>query len=408
MSIVGRRRAVCLILDGCGVGDLAGGAGPPNTLDSIERVAGRPCLPALDSLGLGAVRAMARSAHVERASSDGPAPGGAGRARTAYAGADTYLGHQELMGTIPGAPLRSTLDELGDGLVRALAGQGVHAHWTPAGDGRVLTVGDVVIHDNIEAARGVNINVTASLDEVDFDEVLAIGQAVRQATKVARVIAVGGRGYRRADVLAHVRRHDQGHIGVDTPTLGVYDANYRVRHLGYPVDASKQAPSLAKQAGLRVALLGKAADVVSCPSPDLIDPVIDTDSVFDKTMEALEAFTCGLIVVNVQETDLAGHEQDPARYRRVLERVDERLAALLGRLTSDDLLIVSADHGNDPDIGSSQHTREFVPVLVHGPDAGRRHVDTRDTLADVAATLCDWLSLPQPQDGTAILPAAVT
>jgi phosphopentomutase len=131
-----------------------------------------------------------------------------------------------------------------------------------------------------------------------------------------------------------------------------------------------------------------------------VDTVVDTDGVFDRAVEALERFPAGLVVMNIQETDLAGHEQDPARYRSVLERVDRRLSDLRSRLTPDDLLVISADHGNDPSIGSSQHTREFVPVLMSGVD--RRDVGTRETLADVGATLCEWLQLPLPQDGTPI------
>jgi phosphopentomutase len=310
------------------------------------------------------------------------------------------------MGTIPETPRRVTLDELGDPLVDALSAQGVHAQWTSVPDGRVLTVNDVVIHDNVEAARGVNINVTASLDEVDFDKILAIGEAVRQVTKVGRIIVVGGRGYGRDDILGHVRRHEQGHIGVDTPALGVYDEHYRVRHLGYPVDTARQAPSLAKQAGLQVALLGKAADVVTCAGADLLDPVIGTDGVFDRAIEALDRFVSGVVVLNIQETDLAGHEQDATRYHDVLERVDYRLTSMLDGLTDDDLLIVSADHGNDPGAGSSQHTREFVPVLVYGAKAGTLRLGTRTTLADVGASMCEWLRLPAPQDGSPMLARA--
>ncbi len=400
-----RKRAICLVLDGCGVGNMDGGTESPNTVASVERIAGGLNVPTLDALGFRAAQALAYPPQIRRFDNSSRAPGGAGRSRTAYVGADTYLGHQELMGTIPDAPERITLDELGDQLVGALGKKGVRAQWAPAADGRVLTVGAVVIHDNIEAERGVNINVTASLDEIDFADVLAIGEAVRAVTNVGRVIVVGGRGFRREDILAHVRRHEQGHIGVDTPSLGVYDEHYRVRHLGYPVDTSKQAPTLAKQRGLQVALLGKAADVVSCPSPDMLDRAIDTDGVFDRATEALNEFTHGLVVMNIQETDIAGHEQDAVRYRSVLERVDYRLAQLLDLLADDDLLIISADHGNDPGVGSSQHTREYVPLLVYGHKVACFNVGTRDTLSDVGSTLCDWLELPQPQNGTPVLPS---
>lgn len=391
-----RRRAICLVLDGCGVGDMTGAA-QPNTLASIERLCGAPETPTLDRLGLSAVRAMAGGAADQRSST-----GGSGRCRTRYPGADTYLGHQEMMGTIPAAPDRSTLAELGETFLTALRSRGVDARWASAAGGRVVLAGKAVIHDNIEAARGVNINVTGSLDEIDFDSVLDIAEQVRAVTRVSRVIAVAGRGFTVGDIQAAVRRHEQGHIGVDTPALGVYDEDYQVRHLGFPVETSRQAPSLAKGAGMSVALLGKAADVVACPDPDVWDPVVETDGVFDRALQAVTDFDNGLIVLNIQETDLAGHEQDPSRYRDVLEQVDRRLTELVPLLTAGDLLVISADHGNDPASGSSQHTREFVPLLIHGARAGSRGIGTRETLADVGATLCDWLGLPPTLDGKPI------
>jgi phosphopentomutase len=165
---------------------------------------------------------------------------------------------------------------------------------------------------------------------------------------------------------------------------------------------------LAKQAGLQVALVGKAADVIACPAPDLLASDIDTGSVFRRTTEALASFTRGLIVANVQETDLAGHEQDPHRYRKVLEQVDRELATLITDMRAGDLLIVTADHGNDPGVGSSQHTREYVPLLVYGEQIAPRPLGTRQTLADVGATLCAWLGIDPPGDGTPMLEPPVT
>jgi phosphopentomutase len=395
------RRAICLILDGFGIGSMDGSDGPPNTAGAVARLAGEPALPVLDRLGLAGARAM--GGHRRAA---GTAAGAAAiRSRIAHPGADTYLGHQEMMGTIPAAPAFAVMAEIGDGLIAALRAQDLQASWADTAAGRVLTAGPAVIADNIEAARGININVTASLDEMSFADLLRIGEVVRAAVKVSRVIVVGGRGYRQADITGHVQRHPQGHVGVNTPELGVYDKHYRVRHLGLPVDTARQAPSLARQAGLPVALLGKAADVVSCPDPAVLDPAVDTGKVFDLAAGALASLPGGLVVMNIQETDLAGHEQDAARYRAVLERVDARLDGILRLLRDGDLLVVTADHGNDPGIGTSQHTREFVPVLVHGAPPGSVQGGTRETLADVGATLCQWLGLPAPQDGTPILAA---
>jgi phosphopentomutase len=398
-------RAICLVLDGFGVGDMAGTADSagPNTLASIARLAGAPDLPTLGRLGLD------RLAATETAGVPAKTTGAWGRSRIAHAGADTYLGHQEMMGTIPDSPQRVLIADVGAQLIVDLNREGIAAKWVELpGRGPVIVADSALIADNIEAARGMNINVTGSLDQVAFERLLEIGTTVRRYVPVTRVIVVGGRGFDYTDILEHVRVHPQGHVGVDTPALGVYDEHYRARHLGFPVPVHRQAPSLAKQAGLQVALVGKAADVIACPAPDLLASDIDTGSVFRRTTEALASFTRGLIVANVQETDLAGHEQDPHRYRKVLEQVDRELATLITDMRAGDLLIVTADHGNDPGVGSSQHTREYVPLLVYGEQIAPRPLGTRQTLADVGATLCAWLGIDPPGDGTPMLEPPVT
>jgi phosphopentomutase len=391
------RRALCLILDGFGVGAMPDAEQTGSTAESVAERNGGLALPVLGRLGLGNLTTIKG---VPPAGDT--AIGARGRAAIRHAGADTYLGHQEMMGTVPPSPSKSVLSDIGDDLLADLQERGHDGVKVELDSGAVLLFGDIVVADNIEAAYGMNINVTASMDEVDFDEVVALAQAVRELVGVTRVIAVGGRGYRRDDILASVRRHEQSHVGVDTPSLGVYDEHYQVRHLGIQVPTHLQAPSLAKAAGLPVVLLGKAADVVTCADADVCDPVIPTDGVFDGIEEALRTLDSGLIVANVQETDLAGHEEDVQRYGDVLQAVDRRLADVLELLRPDDLLVITADHGNDPTVGSSAHTREYVPVLTYGADV-EGDLGIRETLADVGATLAAWLGCGPTLDGTALV-----
>ncbi|HUR16077.1 MAG TPA: hypothetical protein VMZ33_02220, partial [Candidatus Limnocylindrales bacterium] len=89
--------------------------------------------------------------------------------------------------------------------------------------------------------------------------------------------------------------------------------------------------------------------------------------------------------------DLAGHEQDSNRYRRVLENVDRWIPRILERLGSEGVLFVAADHGNDPMLGTSRHTREYVPILVAGQAIGPLELGTRTSLSDIAATIAELL-----------------
>lgn len=393
------RRVVILVLDGFGVGEMSDR--PPedadaNTLRNIGRVEGPLDLPNLGQLGLGHLTDVPGVPAVE-------APTAAiGRCQLGYPGADTFMGHQELMGGgIEFVELR-LLSEVRQTVWTALEEAGFGCEDIDDADSPILVEGCVLVHDNVEARARLNINVTASLDDITFDRLTEIGYVVRNAVRVPRVIVVGGRGFGIAQMRQNLVERDPGQVGVDTPGLGVYDEHYEVRHLGVRVETSGQVPTLAHAAGLDVLLLGKAADVVECDGA-ASENLIATDEVLARTIEELGRMERGLIVANVQETDLAGHEQNAARFVRMLQVVDQRLPELLAQLGDGDVLFITGDHGNDPTIGHSQHTREFTPAIAYGTAVKPSRLGTRDSLADIGATAADWLDLPATNSGTSFL-----
>lgn len=122
-------------------------------------------------------------------------------------------------------------------------------------------------------------------------------------------------------------------------------------------------------------------------------------------MNALAGLDSGFLFVNLIDTDqLFGHRNDPAGFARSLEEFDRALPAILGKLRADDVLIITGDHGNDPTTPGSDHTREFVPVLVYpagkavGPDIG-----LRTSFRDVAASVASLWGLPDIFDGHSFL-----
>ena len=95
--------------------------------------------------------------------------------------------------------------------------------------------------------------------------------------------------------------------------------------------------------------------------------------------------------------------QDSAEYRRILEQADAGLAEILPWLTEDDILIVQADHGNDPNIGNSRHTRECVPLLIYRKGLEGVKIGTRRTMSDNGATVCDFFGVTAPENGVSYL-----
>ena len=223
------RRVLLVVLDGLGIGsmdDALPSDRTSHTLASVRSAAGGLEIPNLAGMGLLEI------AHLAGTGSRSAKTAAHGRARLGYDGADTYLGHQALMGA-PLDQVESHMLEDRSAIVRrALEDEGHRVTDIRAGCSALLVDDVAVVADNIEAAPGLNINVTASNDEIPFDDLLAIGMTVRRIVRVPRVIVVGGRGYTTADVVASIRERGRGHMGVDTPALGVYDENYLVRHLG--------------------------------------------------------------------------------------------------------------------------------------------------------------------------------
>jgi phosphopentomutase len=131
---------------------------------------------------------------------------------------------------------------------------------------------------------------------------------------------------------------------------------------------------------------------------------VDTDQVL-RVLEAsyLEEKEDAAFLVNIQETDLAGHAEDAEWYARLLNTTDQWLSAFLPKMAEEDLIIIMADHGNDPTIGHSNHTREYVPILAAGKRVKAVNIGKRNSMADVGATFCEFFHLPATEEGTSFL-----
>lgn len=318
-------------------------------------------------------------------------------------GADTFYGHQELMGTIPKEPLLQPFSEVIDEVFKVIKESGRMVRYIGE-QAKALIVDDcVVVGDNLETDLGQVYNVSGCLDVLSFEEIVEIARVVRSVVYVSRVIALGGEGVSTAQLRdALTTKQSSRYVGIDTPKSGLYQQGYRVIHLGYGVDSSVQVPSILAQHDIDVSLIGKVADIVHNPEGSSW-PGVDTEYLCQKLLEEVERIEHGFICLNVQETDLAGHAEDVYRYADRLQIADRYIGLLLERLNEDDLFIVTADHGNDPTIGHSQHTREKVPILVHKQGISKVRLGMLHTLADIAATASAYFEVEMPANGQSFL-----
>lgn len=327
-----------------------------------------------------------------------------GKAKLSHQGADSFLGHQEIMGTIPlvpfNAPFSNSIDKVRDRLSeKGYSVRTIGDEHEP----RILVVDEcVTIGDNLETDLGQVYNVSGCLDLISFEELSQIGREVREVVKVSRVITFGGENITLDHLLDARKTIEQTYAGVDAPESGVYDEGYQVIHLGYGIDPNDQLPTVLDEASIDVSLIGKVGDIVQTRSKRVF-PGVDSQLLFDHLFEQVEEMDHGFICLNIQETDLAGHGEDVRRYADRLEVSDKNISQLLEKLKEDDILIVMADHGNDPTIGHSQHTREHVPLLIFAKNTHGKTVGTRDTMSDVAATAADYFKVKAPANGTSFL-----
>ena len=397
------KRFVVIVLDGFGIGAMNDAARErpvdekANTLRSILSDYPDMKLANLEQLGL--MNAFgAESNDMKYCES-----ANFGKSELMHFGADTFMGHQEIMGTLPKRPTMHPFQEKVDEVYQHLKENGHKVEFVVRGNLRYIVCDDyVTVADNLEADLGMCYNVTAPLDYISFEKEYEIAKLVREVVTVGRVIVFGGTGNTMEDLYRAEEIKEGKFIGIASAKSKSYEHGYQCLHLGYGVDENVQAPTILGKAGIPVTLIGKVADIVTNKMGVSIS-CVPTDECMQLTIKAVKENEQGFICTNVQETDLAGHSQSSMQYRKILEKADRGLGELLPLLTEEDILVVMADHGNDPDIGHSKHTRECVPLLVYKKGIQGRHLGIRKTLSDVGASVCEYFGVKAPQNGTSFL-----
>ncbi|WP_376092708.1 phosphopentomutase [Roseomonas sp. CCTCC AB2023176] len=367
-------RALVIVMDGVGVGHApdaaAYGDEGANTLGQLTATA-TLSLPTLSSLGLD--RILGHS---------GPAPRACwGRMRERSAGKDSTTGHWEIAGAILDEPFR-VFDRFPSALLRAIeeeAGVQFIGNVPASGTAIIAEMGE----EHVATGRPILytsadsvLQIAAHEDVVPLDRLYATCAIARRhadAYRIGRVIArpfLGTRGaYARTP-----RRHDLGMA----PPRTVLDA--------------------LVEGGHAVVSVGKTADLFDGRGFTASHPTTSNEDGMRVTSELWRDMRTGFVFTNLVDFDQEyGHRRDVPGFGRALEAFDAWLGAFMPGVGPDDLLIVTADHGNDPTFRGTDHTREEVPLIVLDGDR-REALGVRETFADVAATLArrfgvgDWIT----------------
>jgi phosphopentomutase len=381
-------RAIVIVMDSVGIGELPDahlyGDEGSNTLGNIARQVPLK-IPTLASCGLSRLLDLPG---VSRAD----VPRGAfGRMAERSAGKDSVTGHWELMGIVIDQPFPTFPDGFPDHLIGAFE-QRIGRSTL----GNVVASGTAVIDQlGPEHMRTGAPIVYTSADSVfqvaAHEDVVPVAQ-LYQFCEAAYALAVEGLGIGRV-----IARPFVGQPGGFKRTANRHD--YAMPPRGETLLDRLTA------GGLPVSAIGKINDLFAGRGIADSQSTVSDDDGMAKVAAQMERQSSGLIFANLVDFDTVyGHRNDLAGYAANLERFDAHLASLLPRLRHDDLLIVTADHGNDPSTPSTDHSREYVPVLVTGPRVTPgTDLGTRTTFADLAQTLAHSFDLQPVAHGTSFL-----
>lgn len=382
----GFKRVFVVVLDSLGVGAMAdspeyGDVGV-DTLGHISQSVEEFSIPNLQKLGLANLHPLKQVACVEE-----PA-GRFCRLREASRGKDTMTGHWEMMGLYVTKPFVTFTDHgFPPELIRELearTGRKIIGNKSASGTEILEELGEEEIREGhliVYTSADSVLQICGNEQTMGLDNLYRYCEIARELTmrdewKVGRVIARPYTGMKRGEFKRTANRHD-----------------YALKPFGPTV------LNTLKDAGYEVISVGKIFDIFD--GEGLTESNKSKSSVhgMEQTIEIAGRDFTGLCFVNLVDFDaLWGHRRNPEGYAAEIQRFDEKLGELMARLGEDDLLLLTADHGNDPTYTGTDHTREMVPLVAWSPRYTRGGpLEDQDTFAVIGATLAENFQVPMPE-----------
>lgn len=384
-------RIILLVIDGLGIGaqEDAGdyGDSKADTLGHVCEIS-RCNLPGLQRLGLGNIKPLSSILPVEKPTASW------GKMREMSAGKDSTTGHWELAGIHLESPFKTFPKGFPEEIIKAfckgIGPERVLCNETYSGTDVIrdygeehLESGDPIVYTSADSV----FQVACHVDRVDIKTLYSWCEFARHevmtgVNEVGRVIArpftgTPGNFERLSD-----QRKDFSSIPPEPNLLTILqDHDIKTYSIGKVIDLfagngfTQYRKTKSNAEGIAQLLSLLSADI---DQSFTFANLIDTDQIY-------------------------GHRQDPEGYGKCLEEIDRALPALLSKLNKNDLLIITGDHGNDPADDSTDHTREFVPVLAYSRTSEPKNLYIRSTFSDVSATVLDFFNIDNTLHGTSFM-----
>ncbi len=370
------KRAFLIVLDSVGIGEMPDASvwkdEGSNTLKAVRNHENFSC-PNMTKMGLFSIDGIEEkisSSHTCYA-----------RMREASKGKDTTVGHWEIAGIYSPQPLPTYPEGFPEEVIEAFeraTGRGVLCNKPYSGTEVIKDYGE----EHLKTGKLIVYTSADSVFQIAAHEDIVPVEELYGYCKQARALLQG--------------KHGVGRV-IARPFAGSYPfARTPNRHDYSLLPPAPTLPSIMKEAGYDVLSVGKIFDIFAGEGFTESYPTKNNADGMEKTLSLAKRDFNGLCFVNLVDFDMVyGHRNDVAGYAKALTEFDRTLGQLLPLLREEDILIITADHGCDPSTPSTDHSREYTPMLAYG-DTLKKGVNlgTRESFADVGATLLDFFSLP--------------
>ncbi|WP_027632162.1 phosphopentomutase [Clostridium hydrogeniformans] len=380
------KKAVLIVLDSVGIGELPDahlyGDEGSNTLANTWKANGGLNIKNLESLGIGNIEGLN---HINIKNINGK--GAFGRAMEASKGKDTVTGHWEIGGVILDTPLntypdgfpKEIMDEFENKIGRKTLGNVV-----ASGTEIIKELGD----EHVKTGYPIVYTSADSVFQIAAHEEIIPLDELYKMCEIARAMLVGEKTVGRV-----IARPFTGEPGNYTRTSNRHD---------YALDPfNKTMLEYLKENNLNVMAVGKIEDIFNKKGvTHAVHTKNNMDGV-DKTLEYMREEKDGLIFTNLVDFDsVYGHRNNPEGYGKALEEFDERLPEIIDALGEEDILIITADHGCDPTTESTDHSREYIPIVAYGKGIKENaDIGTRTSFCDIGKSILEFFNINNDLNG---------
>lgn len=385
------KRAFVIILDGAGIGELPDadkyGDKGSDTLVNLAKKVGGLNIPNLGKLGLGCIRPLKGVSCY-----DDPI-GNYGKMAEVSPGKDSTTGHWELGGLILNKPFPTYPNGFPKDLLAEfskLTGYGVLGNKAASGTEIIKELGEehlksgkLIIYTSADSV----FQIAANDNLISLEELYRICEISRKLLmgkhEVARVIARPFTGTKKDEFVRTKYRKDFSLKPSGKTILSILNEN--------------NIPTIA---------IGKINDLYAYEGISYNVITKSNEEGMNALMDSIEKYKNGFIMANLVDFDMLwGHRNDSEGFKKGLEIFDKWLAEFLNNLDENDLLILTADHGNDPTTPSTDHSREYVPILCYGHlFKSGVNLGVRKTFADLQASIADYFTVPKTEHGESFMP----